>query len=57
MKFEVIEWTWSLMLIDFSISFPNMLRRIIDQDVLGILYNGLLGFGIIIDVDFLKYDS
>ena len=45
------------MLIDFSISFPNMLRRIIDQDVLGILYNGLLGFGIIIDVDFLKYDS
>jgi len=29
----------------------------IGQNVLRVLYNGLLGFGIIIDIDFLKCDS
>jgi len=38
----------------FSISFSTILRRIIDQKVLGILYKDLYGFGIMIDVDFLK---
>ena len=27
------------------------------QNVLGVLYDGLLGFGMIIVIDFLKYDD
>ena len=53
MKF-VTEWTYSLLFIAFLISFPIVLRRIMGQNVLEISYNGLLGFGIIIDIDILK---
>ena len=38
----------------FSMSFPNILRRMIGQNILGLLYNVLLGFRMIIDIDFLK---
>ena len=41
----------------FSISFPSVLRRIIGQNVLRKLYTGLFGLGIMISVDFLKYNS
>ena len=57
MKFEVIEWTCSLLLITLSINLPNILRRIIGQKILGVLYKDLLDFGIIIDIDFLKCDG
>ena len=57
MKLEVIEWTCSLLLITLSINLPNILRRIIGQKILGVLYKDLLDFGIIIDIDFLKCDG
>jgi len=43
-KFEVIEYAWSLPLMTFSISFPIVLRRTIGRNVSDILYNSLLGF-------------
>ena len=49
-----MEWTWSLPLIAFLISFSNIFRRIMGWNVLEVSYNDLLGFGIIIDIDFLK---
>ena len=57
MKLEVIEWTCSLLLITLSINLPDILRRIIGQKILGVLYKDLLDFGIIIDIDFLKCDG
>jgi len=38
----------------FSINFLIVLRRTICWKVLGLSYEDLFGFGIIIDVDFLK---
>jgi len=38
-------------------SFPNVLRRIIGQNIFGESYNTLLGFGMIIKVDILKCNS
>ena len=38
-------------------SFLKVLVRIIEQNILGELYNTLLGFGMIIKVDILKCDS
>ena len=38
-------------------SFPIILRRMMSQNVLGVLYNGLLGFGIMINIDFLKWED
>ena len=38
----------------FSMSFSNVLRRTIGQNIFGKSYNTLLGFGIIIKVDILK---
>jgi len=35
-------------------SFPIVLRRTIGQNVLKVLYKGLLGFEIMIDINFLK---
>jgi len=57
MKFEVIEWAWGLLLITFSMSFPIILRRKMGQNVLEVLYDSLLDFGIIIDVKFLKWEG
>ena len=39
----------------FHISFPSMLRKMIEQKVLNKLYAGLFGLGIMINIDFLKY--
>ena len=57
MKFDVIEWTCSLLLIMFLISFFSILRRTIEQKTLGILYKDLKDFGMIIDNDILKCDG
>jgi len=46
-----------LLLITFLISFSNILRKIIEQNVLGVSYNSLLGFGIMIDDNFLKWEG
>ena len=54
MKFEVIEWAWSLLLTTFSMSFPIILRRTMGQNILEVSYDSLLDFGIIIDINFLK---
>ena len=35
-------------------SFPNILRRTISQNILRESYEGLLGFGVMIEVNFLK---
>jgi len=37
------------------ISFPSMLRRMIEQKFLEELYTALFGFGIMIEVNILKY--
>jgi len=47
----------SLTLIAFSINLPSVLRSTMGQKTLELLYNGLLGFEMIIDMDFLKYNG
>ena len=54
MKLEAINWYCNLSPMSFSMSFSNMLRRTIGQNIFGKSYNTLLGFGIIIKVDILK---
>jgi len=39
------------------INLPSVLRRTIGQKALGLSYEDLLGFEIIMNVDFLKCDS
>ena len=41
----------------FLISFPSILRKTIGWNVLGLLYDGLLDFGMIIDIKFLKCEE
>jgi len=41
----------------FSMSFPDVLRRTIGLNTLGELYNSLLGLGMMINVDTLKYEG
>ena len=48
-------WNWILSPITFSISLPNVFSRTIGLEDLGESYNNLLGLGIIIVVDFLKW--
>jgi len=55
-KFEATEWTFNLLLITFLINLPNVLRRTMGQNIFELLYKDLLGFGIMIDIDFLKWD-
>ena len=50
-------WNWSLSLINFSINLPNIFKRIISLNIFGVSYEVLLGLGMIIDMDVLKYDS
>jgi len=38
-------------------SFPSVLKRIIGKNVFGELYASLLGLGIMINVNFLKYEG
>ena len=47
----------SLILIAFLINLPSVSRSTMGQKTLELLYNSLLGFGMIIDMDFLKYNS
>ena len=47
----------NLLSITFLISFPKVLRSIIGLKDLGKSYDSLLGFGIIMDMDILKWDS
>ena len=48
-------WNWSLSPINFSISLLSMFKRIIGLNILGVLYNILLGLGMMIDIDSLKW--
>ena len=41
----------------FSISLPSILKRTISQNILGVLYEALLGLGIIMEDNVLKCDS
>jgi len=52
-----MEWNYSLSLMTFSISLPNMFNSTIEQKDLGKLYNDLFSFRMIIDVDVLKCDG
>ena len=46
-------WNWSLLPITFSINLPSVFKRTISLNILGVLYDALLGLGIM-DVDILK---
>jgi len=48
-------WNWSLSLITFSINFSNMFRSTMGLKNFGESYNILLGFGITIVIEFLKW--
>ena len=50
-------WNWSLSPITFSISLLNVFKKIIGLNIFEVLYEALLGLGIIIDVDVLKCDG
>ena len=41
----------------FLISFPSMFRRAMDLKAFGKSYDSLLGFGMMIDVEILKYED
>ena len=41
----------------FSMSLLRVLRKTIRQNALGVSYEDLLGFGIIINIDFLKWED
>ena len=55
MKSLDMMWNWSLSPITFLISFPSMLRSTIGLKNLGESYTVLLGFGITIVIEFLKW--
>ena len=57
MKLLVITWNWSLLLMTFLISFPNMFRSTISLNDLDKLYDTLLDFGIIIVNKVLKWEG
>ena len=55
MKLLDIMWNWSLLPMTFSINLPSVFNRTIGLKDLGILYNTLLGFRIMIVVEVLKW--
>jgi len=57
MKFDVIEYTWSLLLINFSINFSSVLRNTIEQKAFEMSYKDLFGLGIMMNDEFLKWVS
>jgi len=57
MKLLEIEWNCILSPIIFLINLPSMFKSTIGQKDLGELYNVLLGFGIIINVNILKWED
>jgi len=50
-------WNWSLLPITFSISLPSIFKRMMGLNVLGVLYNALLGLGMMMNIDSLKWDG
>ena len=50
-------WNWSLSPMTFLINLPTVLSKTISQNDLGESYEDLLGLGIMIIVDFLKWDG
>jgi len=57
MKFLEIDWNCNLLLITFSISLLIMLSKMIGLKALEELYDSLLGLGIIMDVETLKFNG
>ena len=55
MKLLDIIWNWSLLTINFSINLSSVFKRMIGLNDLGVLYNALLGFGMMIVVEDLKW--
>ena len=53
-KLFEIKWNWSLSPMNFLMSFPKVLRSMIG---LKESYDSLLGFGMIMDVNILKWDG
>jgi len=54
MEFFNKAWNWSLLPITFSINLPSVFRRMIGLNILRVLYEVLLGLGMMIDVNILK---
>jgi len=50
-----MDLNWSLLLITFLMSFPRVLKRMMGQKVLGESYEALLGLGITMVMDCLKW--
>ena len=57
MKLLDIAWNWSLSPMNFSISLPKMLSKIISLKNLDMLYEDLLGFRITMVVEILKWNG
>ena len=57
MKLFEITWNWRHLAITFSISFSRVLRRMMGLKDLGVSYNSLLGFRMIIVIDVLKWEG
>jgi len=57
MKLLEIVWNWSLSLMTFSMSLPNVFNKMIGLKDLGELYNDLFGFGMTMVVDILKCEG
>jgi len=51
---KLLEISWNLSPITFSISLPSMFKRTIGLNDLGVSYDTLLGFGITMVIDVLK---
>ena len=54
-KLLTIAWNWSLSPIIFSMSLPNVFRKMMGLNILRGSYDALLNFGMIMDNNFLKY--
>jgi len=57
MKLFEIEWNWSQSPMTFSISFPIVLSRMMDLKDLEKSYNSLLGLGMMMDIEVLKWED
>jgi len=57
MKLLEITWNWSLLPMTFLINLPKVLSNMIGWNDLGVLYEALLGLGITMVVEILKWDG
>ena len=57
MTFLEIDWNYSLSPIAFLMSLPSIFSRIIGLNIFEMLYETLLGLGMIINIDVLKYNG